>query len=174
MTKEKIGDCEIRAGNNLCMLPGSVVNGNHYKTKYHVPVAELTERKENIIREWITKANQPKEEKKQKKSAEIITPADVSRDMQIVKLMLNVWEESTRQDTTLALAGFLKRHNYSEGNTLYIVECICKNAKDNEILQRLAAVKATYSKDKKATPGTRLIASLSFCSAVLKSKRTKN
>lgn len=135
--------CEIRSGNNLCMLPGSKINDVEYKVVLYVPLQTLSPEKASKMNEWITQQANAPEKKEASKSQE---NKNLATDMQIVKLFVPYWEEGDRQTLTMALSGYLMRQNYKEEHTLKIVELICKNAKDSEISQRLAAIKATYAK----------------------------
>lgn len=64
------------------------------------------------------------------------------------------WNEGNRQDLAMAVAGYLRKEKrLGLKNCLGIVESICRDCNDQEIPQRLAAVRATYEKDESDIKG---------------------
>jgi hypothetical protein len=83
-----------------------------------------------------------------------ISSKKTTPEKEIINLILPYWKEGIRQDLAMSLAGFLrKNNNFSEEKVSLIISSICKQTKDSELSQRLAAVKATFKKDKKEIIG---------------------
>ncbi len=65
----------------------------------------------------------------------------------IVEAILPTWREGLRHETVLGFAGWLrKRAGFEEDRAVAIVEGICRAADDDELADRVRAVRDTYAK----------------------------
>lgn len=82
-----------------------------------------------------------------------VKPTKVKQDFSaeedsIIKEIKEKWTTGNRQDLAMALAGYLRKvRRLGLSHSESIIRDICRNTNDNEINQRIAAVRASYNKD---------------------------
>lgn len=75
-------------------------------------------------------------------------------DDAFIKNIKEKWKEGDRQSLALSLAGYLRKEKrLGLKNSLEIIKNICMDCNDEEINQRLSAVKTTYEKDESEIKG---------------------
>jgi len=81
-----------------------------------------------------------------KPKAEVLPKKEVISHIstRIAKIISPFWREGNRNKFAMSLSGFLKKKGLDENTVLEIIKEICKEAKDDEMENRLYAVKRTY------------------------------
>ena len=84
-----------------------------------------------------------------------ITPVELTaEDEKIITVIKDKWKEGDRQNLTLSLAGYLrKQKRFGFDRAANIVQKICEEMGDEDINERLKAVKETYMKDENQVKG---------------------
>lgn len=75
-------------------------------------------------------------------------------DDDFIKSIKENWNKGNRQDLAMSVAGYLRKEKrLGLDSALSIVENICKDCNDEELNQRLNAVRSTYNKDEDKIKG---------------------
>jgi len=76
---------------------------------------------------------------------------------EIARLLLPYWQEGVRHELALGLAGLLRRHGIPETDALACVSMLALEAGDNELRNRLDAVRDTYRKPADEVAGAKIL-----------------
>jgi len=98
----------------------------------------------------------PKEEESQSKgksdqgSKSSETAWQIKKE-KIIEIIRKSWTEGQRQELAMCLAGFLAKQGIPWPEAANLILEVASLCNDSETRQRMAAIKATYEKDKKAS-----------------------
>lgn len=118
---------EIRSENHYCVAPPSIhPSGAKYE---FVGVAD---RVLEVTDDWWNEWRQLLDERLE--------------EWQYIRLLIPCWMEGNRQNLTMGYTAFCRKLGFTLERTTRSMELLCMVTRDKELLQRLGAVEATYTK----------------------------
>ncbi len=153
---------ELRGDGCYVVAPPSVVNGHKYKwmcdgdRELSVFTAELAEPPIELLEAFSV----PKETDQTASTTVIATPQNNNGNRSkahlisaIVALLQSHWVEGQRHDLSLYLAGWLRKVGWEWEEVEELLKAITKDAKDDELHDRLRAIRDTFTKNKDEIAG---------------------
>jgi putative DNA primase/helicase len=137
---------ELQGEGTYVVGPGSIhPSGEIYEVKNDLPIKTISYDKfMEVFGEWVVGNNTNNK-----------TESKINiNDDDLIKQVKENWNEGDRQNLAMDIAGYLRKNKrLGLDSAINIIENICKDVGDFDIQERLAAVRATYSKDEKDIKG---------------------